>query len=70
MTAPRKVVIGDAVQRDPATRQARDEAREYLTRLLKTCAPQCEPLPTLEGLCTQIDNLIAGYRIRLAECAA
>jgi hypothetical protein len=24
-------------------------------------------LTTLEGLCTQIDNLIAGYRIRLGE---
>jgi hypothetical protein len=31
------------------------------------CAPQCTPLPTLMGLCTQIDNLIAGYRIRLGE---
>ncbi len=39
----------------------------YLARLFKHLAPQCEPLPDLLGLCTQIDNLIAGYRIRLGE---
>jgi hypothetical protein len=39
----------------------------YLSRLFVTCAPQCEPLPTLLGVCTQIDNLIAGYRIKLGE---
>lgn len=39
-----------------------DDAYGYLSRLFKTCAPQCEPLPDLMGLCTQIDNLIAGLR--------
>lgn len=47
---------------DPATR-----AYGYLSRLFKSCAPQCEPFDDLIGLCTQIDNLIAGYRIRLGE---
>ena len=39
----------------------------YLSRLFKHLAPQCEPLPDMLGLCTQIDNLIAGYRIKLGE---
>lgn len=40
---------------------------DYLVRLLAACAPECKPLPDMIGLCTQIDNLIAGYRIRLGE---
>jgi hypothetical protein len=47
--------------------QLEKPAYDYLVRLFAVCAPQCEPLPTLLGLCTQIDNLIAGYRIRLGE---
>jgi hypothetical protein len=39
----------------------------YLRRLFEHLAPQCTPLPDLLGLATQIDNLIAGYRIRLGE---
>jgi len=38
----------------------RDEAYGYLSRLFLHYAPQCQPLPTLPGLCTQIDNLIVG----------
>jgi len=41
------------------------EAYQYLRRIFETCAPECTPLPDLLGLCTQIDNLIAGYRIQL-----
>lgn len=40
-------------------------AYRYLRTILEHCAPQCEPLPDLAGTCTQIDNLIAGYRIDL-----
>jgi len=47
--------------------QLEKQAYGYLARLFVLCAPQCTPLPTLMGLCTQIDNLIAGYRIRLGE---
>lgn len=36
------------------------DAYGYLSRLLKHYAPQCEPLPSLCGLCTQIDNLMVG----------
>lgn len=43
------------------------KAYGYLCRLFEVCAPQCTPLPDLIGICTQIDNLIAGYRIRLGE---
>lgn len=39
-----------------------NQAYGYLSRLLITCAPQCQPLPDLLGLCSQIDNLIAGLR--------
>jgi hypothetical protein len=44
-----------------------EKAHAYLANLFCICAPQCEPFPDLMGLCTQIDNLIAGYRIRLRE---
>ena len=47
---------------DSQTTTEAEEAYGYLSRLFKFCAPQCEPLPTLIGVCTQIDNLIAGYR--------
>jgi hypothetical protein len=47
--------------------QLEKQAYDYLARLFVTCAPQCTPLPSLMGLCTQIDNLIAGYRIKLGE---
>lgn len=42
-------------------------AYRYLKSVFEVCAPQCTPLPDLIGLCTQVDNLIAGYRIRLGE---
>lgn len=41
------------------------EAYRYLRRVFEHCAPQCTPLPDLLGLCTQVDNLIVGYRIDL-----
>lgn len=43
------------------------QAYGYLSRLFKHCAPQCEPLPDLIGICTQIDNLIVGLRQRPAD---
>ncbi len=36
------------------------DAHAYLSRLFKHYAPQCEPLDTLLGVCTQIDNLLVG----------
>ena len=41
-------------------RAERDEARDYLSRLLAHHAPGCEPLDDLLGVCTQIDNLLCG----------
>lgn len=38
------------------------EVYGYLSRLFLHYAPQCEPLPTLPGLATQIDNLLVGMR--------
>jgi hypothetical protein len=32
----------------------------YLSRLLTHYAPDCEPLPDLLGLCSQVDNLLTG----------
>jgi len=52
-------------ERDHAVRAEADKAYGYLRRVFEICAPQCEPLPDLMGLCTQIDNLIAGYRIAI-----
>lgn len=37
-----------------------EEARAYLGRLLTHYAPQCEPLPDLLGVVSQIDNLLVG----------
>ena len=46
-----------------------DATRAYgcLRRLFEVCAPQCAAMPTLTGISLQIDNLIAGYRIKLGE---
>ena len=38
------------------------EAYGYGSRLFPHLAPQCEPLPTLAGLMTQLDNYIAGIK--------
>jgi hypothetical protein len=46
-----------------------EQAREYLGRLLTHYAPQCEPLPDLLGVVTQIDNLLAGMPSWVAQWA-
>ena len=55
----RSGVAGSAGQTTPSEAT---QAYGYLARLFKEVAPQCSPLPTLMGLCTQIDNYIAGIR--------
>lgn len=55
------------VLRDRATRHLFAELQQgkaSLRRLLKTVAPQCKPLPTLDGLASQIDNYIAGQQAK------
>ena len=42
-----------------------EDGRAEATRVLNACAPQCEPLPTVAGIITQIDNYIIGLRERL-----
>jgi hypothetical protein len=47
------------------------QAYEYLSRLLTTLWPHITPLPTLLGVCTQIDNGMVDLRERaLASSAA
>lgn len=41
-----------------ALRAEVEQAHSYLARLLQNTHPQCEPLPDLWGLCTQIDNMV------------
>ena len=41
----------------------RKYVRHYLSRLLKSHAPHCEPMPDLRGICTQIDNLVTGTAV-------
>lgn len=41
----------------------RDEAYRYLRGIFEHVAPQCAPLPDLMGICTQVDNALAGARI-------
>ena len=45
---------------DRATRIEREEGYGYLCRLLVAVAPLCQPLDTILGVATQIDNYIAG----------
>lgn len=47
----------------PAERQV-EKAYCYLRGLFEICAPNSTPLPDLIGLCTQIDNVIAGLRVQ------
>jgi hypothetical protein len=44
--------------------KAMSAGHDYLLRLWKLVAPQCEPLPTLGGLATQFDNYITGLQAR------
>jgi hypothetical protein len=41
-----------------ALRAEVEQGHSYLARLLQNTHPQCEPLPNLWGLCTQIDNMM------------
>ncbi len=43
-------------------KQERAEGYGYLFRLLATVAPPCQPLDTVLGVATQIDNYISGLR--------
>lgn len=45
------------------------EAHAYLSRLLTHLHPQCEPLPDLMGLCTQIDNALTEIKTLRAALA-
>lgn len=47
---------------NPDKERERDQAYGYLSRLFTAWAPQCEPLPDLLGLCTQLDNYGTGLR--------
>ena len=47
-----------------ATVRQYNEADGYARRLFKHYAPQCEPMPTLPGVLSQLDNLIAGFASR------
>jgi hypothetical protein len=46
------------------------EAYGYLARLFVHYAPQCEPLPTLMGVVTQIDNLLVGRTAAVSQAWA
>lgn len=54
--------VAPTPQPDARVQKEVAEAHAYLAGVLKTVAPQCQPLPDLLGLCTQIDNYIAGTR--------
>lgn len=47
-----------------------DEAYGYLRRIFEHLAPQCTPLPDLIGICTQVDNVLAGVLIERDEARA
>jgi len=45
----------------------RDKAQGYLSRCLQSLYPNIEPLPDLLGVCTQIDNVLAGQKAENAR---
>jgi hypothetical protein len=45
----------------------RDKAQGYLSRCLQSLYPNIEPLPDLLGVCTQIDNVLAGQKVENAR---
>lgn len=51
-------------------RKQNDDAYGYASRLFKYLAPQCEPLSTLPGILTQLDNYITGQRKRSEKLEA
>jgi len=55
-----------AVERD-ALKAERDKAQGYLLRCLQSLYPNIEPLPDLLGVCTQIDNVLAGQKAENAR---
>jgi chromosome segregation ATPase len=62
----------DAESALTAERSARQQAERatasdysYLVNLFAVCAPRCQPLPTLSGIITQLDNYIDGCHQRL-----
>lgn len=48
-------------------RAASDEVKGYLSRLLQSLHPKIDLLPDLLGVCTQIDNVLAGQRAENAR---
>jgi len=48
----------------------RDKAQGYLSRCLLALYPNIEPLPDLLGVCTQIDNVLAGQQAENARLRA
>lgn len=58
-----------ACQADVACTQLKAELAQchgYASRLFKSLAPQCEPLDTVTGVISQLDNYICGLRADLA----
>jgi hypothetical protein len=45
----------------------RDKARGYLSRYLQALYPNIEPLADLLGVCTQIDNVLAGQQAEIEK---
>lgn len=48
----------------------RDKAQGYLSRCLQALYPNIEPLPDLLGVCTQIDNVLAGQQAEIEKLRA
>jgi len=48
----------------------RDKAQGYLSRCLQALYPKIEILPDLLGVCTQIDNVLAGQQAEIEKLRA
>ena len=63
-------LIDSQQERIEAQAAAIDDVRGYLSRLLQSLHPTIELLPTMLGVCTQIDNVLAGQKEEITRLRA
>lgn len=66
----REALIAEQAAEIARLRVEQGEARGYLSRLLQFLYPSIEILPDMLGVCTQIDNVLAGQREEITRLRA
>jgi type I site-specific restriction endonuclease len=63
-------LIDSQQERIEAQAAAIDDVRGYLSRLLQSLHPAIDLLPTMLGVCTQVDNVLAGQKEEITRLRA